>query len=246
MDNDSLIEAVRTESGALSAALAVGPLTAAVPTCEDWTVADLASHVGSFCGFWSHVLCEGTGRPLTPFSDPPAGDDLAPWCSELAAHLVTELAATPSSTEVWTWFDADHTAGFVARRCAHELAVHRYDAQSARGTCAPIAADLATDGIDEMLDALTTVRERSGEGTGRTLLFDCADRSAGWSLTFQSDRLHVRRPRPGGDLAPEADLVLTGTASDLELLAYHRPPLGTVDFRGDGSVLDEWYREFSF
>ena len=38
--------------------------------------ADLAVHVGEFCGFWSHVLCEGTGRPKTPFPDPPDGDDV--------------------------------------------------------------------------------------------------------------------------------------------------------------------------
>ena len=102
--------------------------------------------------------------PLPPTS---RGDELGSWVAALAGHLVEELDATPPDTEVWTWFDADHTAGFVSRRCAHELAVHRYDAQSTSRACTPIASELAEDGIDEVLDVLVTGRDRSGRGTGR-------------------------------------------------------------------------------
>ena len=79
VDNASLIEAVRVEGEALVVALEDAAVDDLVPTCEGWKVADLAVHVGGFCGFWAHVLCEGTGRPKTPFPDPPEGDELAPW-----------------------------------------------------------------------------------------------------------------------------------------------------------------------
>jgi uncharacterized protein (TIGR03083 family) len=247
MDNRSLIEAVRVEGDELTFALEDGPtMEAEVPTCEGWTVADLAVHVGSFCGFWSHVLCEGTGRPKTPFPDPPAADELAPWVAELTRHLVDELTATPAHTEVWTWFEPDRTAGFVARRCAHEIAVHRYDAQSSRGTCTPIPSKLAADGINEVFDALITSRARSGAGTGRVLTLRCTDVDADWVVTLESDRVDVERGPVDAATLEGSDLTVSGTASDLELTLYHRPTLSPVDVQGDYTVLEEWHREFTF
>jgi hypothetical protein len=152
----------------------------------------------------------------------------------------------PASTEVWTWFDADHTAGFVTRRSAHELSVHRFDAQSARGTCSPIAGELAEDGIDEILHVLVNARDRTGEGSGRSMGLHSTDTDAVWDVMLESDRIDVERSRATLADGPRPDLALHGTPSDLELLLYNRPPLGTVDYRGDQSVLDEWYREFAF
>ena len=71
MHYEEHLEAVEREAGALAVALAAGPIDARVPTCPDWTVADLADHVGGFTGFWTHVVCEGTGRPKTEFASRP-------------------------------------------------------------------------------------------------------------------------------------------------------------------------------
>jgi uncharacterized protein (TIGR03083 family) len=246
MDHAALVDAVREEGAAMVEAFeSVPDLDTIVPTCEDWTVSDLAVHVGAFCGFWTHILCEGTGHPLTPYPDPPAGAALISWFRELHSYLVGELEATPPTTEVWTWLATDHTAGFVTRRCAHELAVHRYDAQSASGACTPVPAELATDGIEEILGALVTTRDRTGDGTGRTLSLHCTDTGAGWSVVMESNRIDVQRTetREG---PPAGDLTVAGTASDLELVLYHRPTLSPVDMSGDYSVLDEWHREFEF
>ncbi len=246
MDHAALVAAVREEGAGLVLAVESGTsMDTIVPTCDDWRVSDLAVHVGAFCGFWTHVLCQGTGRPLTPYPDPPAGVDLIPWLSELHGHLVDELVATPPATEVWTWLAADHTAGFVARRCAHELAVHRYDAQSALGACEPIPSELAVDGIDEILGALVTARDRTGHGTGRTMSLQCTDASAAWWVVLESDHIDMERDGVRGS-APAADLAVTGTASDLELTLYHRPTLSPLDASGDYTVLEEWHREFRF
>jgi hypothetical protein len=146
---------------------------------------------------------------------------------------------------VWTWFDADRTAGFVARRCAHELAVHRYDAQSSSRTCGPIPSDLAEDGINEVLDVLVTARARSGRGTGRVLTLRSTDVGESWAVSLESDRIGVQRVPL--DVPPEgSDVVVSGTASDLELTLYHRPTLSPVDVHGDYTVLEEWHREFTF
>jgi uncharacterized protein (TIGR03083 family) len=246
MDHVTLVQAVRTEGESIVDELESDPsMDTPVPTCEDWTVEDLVVHLGAFCGFWTHILCEGTGRPMTPYPDPPAGAALVKWLDQLGTHLVVELEATPATTEVWTWFAADHTARFVARRCAHELAVHRYDVQSAHGACQPIPTALALDGIEEILGALVTTRDRTGAGTGRTLFLRCTDAPAAWSVGLESNRIDVERS-DGSEEAPVGDLRVTGTASDLELILYDRPTLSPVDVIGDYSVLEEWHREFKF
>jgi len=246
MDHDALINAIRVESGALVFALEGAEDDDLVSTCHGWTVRDLAIHVGEFSGFWAHVLCEGTGRPKTPFPDPPSSGDLAPWVALTLQFLMEELEATPADTAVWTWFEADHTAGFVTRRCAHEVAVHRFDAQSATGIHTPIPTELAADGIDEVLDVLVTTREHSQRGSGRVLALRSTDVGMEWLVTLGLDRINVERKSQ--DEAPHdgSDLVVSGTASDLELTLYHRPTLSPVDVHGDYTVLDEWHREFTF
>jgi uncharacterized protein (TIGR03083 family) len=235
-----LADAVEREIGALVRSVEAGPLAGPVPTCPGWSVRDLALHVGQFCGFWTHVLCEGTGRGKTPYPEEPEGDGMVEWLWTLGAHLVLELQATPSDTEVWTWYDADRSAKFVARRCANELAVHRYDAQSARGTCSSIATDLAADGIDEMLSVLTTARPRSGRTTGQTLHLHATDCDAEWLVTLHRDRIDFSRRHA------KADFALRGAVSDLELALYDRPPIGELERFGDESVLEAWRGEFTF
>jgi len=236
----ALVEAVEAEFNVLVESLDSIPPSTSLPTCPGWSAADLGRHVGQFCGFWTHVLCESTGRPKTPYPDEPEDDGVVSWLRPVGSNLVSELRATDSDTSVWTWYESDHSANFVARRSANELAVHRYGAQSARGACCPIAPELAMDGVDEMLTVLTTARPRSGEGTGQTLHLHATDVEDEWLVGLRSDRIEVSRQHA------KADLALRGAISDLELTLYGRPALGDVEQFGDGSVLEAWRREFTF
>jgi uncharacterized protein (TIGR03083 family) len=238
------VTAVEREVAAMAGAFAAGPIDTRVPTCPEWTVADLADHVGGFTGFWSHVLCEGTGRPKPEFTERPANGDLGAWYAELGASLVAELKATAAEQQVWTWAPGQNNASFVARRCAHELAIHRFDAQAARAATAPIDGALAVDGIEEVFVLIAAWKAdghpESGAGQGQTLHVHAADRDAEWLLTLAPDGLDVRREHAKGDLA------LRGAVSDLELLLYDRPPIGPVQRFGEQAVLDAWYRAFHF
>ncbi len=246
MEPSAFIDSVRAESEALIFAVGSGAMDVPVPTCEPWEVRDLATHVGGFCGFWSHVLAEATGRPKTPFPEPPDGDALAEWLADRCVDLVGAFEATPPQTNVWTWFEADHTAAFVMRRSAHEIAIHRFDAQAAHTIAMPVPTELAADGIDEILDVLIAARPRTGTGTGRAMSLRSTDLGLEWVVTIGADRIDVERGTQ--DLAPVdgSELVVSGTTSDLELTLYHRPTLGIVDVHGDYSVLDSWHREFTF
>jgi uncharacterized protein (TIGR03083 family) len=239
MHYDDHVAAVEREAAAIVRALGAGPLDARVPSCPDWTLADLAHHVGFFT-VWTHVLCEGTGRVKTPFPDPPEADGLAVWVEELMGHLVSELRATPPDTTVWTWVTSDKSARFVARRAANELAIHRFDAQLARGAPEPIEGALAADGIDEIFVMRNDSEEpQTHEGTGETLHLHSAEGFERF-VTLTPDGIAVT------DEHAKADLALRGDVSDLELVLFQRPTLGDVERLGDPSVLDVWYREFTF
>jgi hypothetical protein len=225
MEYDALVDAVRTETGTLLFALEGGATDDLVPTCEGWTVADLAVHVGNFAGFWCHVLCEATDQPKPDLSDPPEGDETVVWAAGACAALITQLEATPPDTPTWTWSPTDHSARFVARRSAHELAV---------------------DGIDEVLDLLAPSRDHSGRGSGRTMDLRSTDAGMEWAVSLEPGRIDTERRSQDQAPLEGSDLVVSGTASDIELTLYHRPTLSPVDVHGDYSVLDEWHREFTF
>ena len=72
----------------------------------------------------------------------------------LLHRLAADLARLAPDEPAWTWWEPDQTAGFWQRRMALETAVHRADVESAVGPVTPIDADLALDGIDELLHVM--------------------------------------------------------------------------------------------
>lgn len=256
MDYDQHRAALARETDALARAFDGGTMDAPVPTCPDWTLAELADHVGSFTGFWTHVLCEGTGRPKP--DNPPRPTDPAAvgdWYRGLADALRAELDATPPGTEIWTWSPTDRTATFAGRRVAHETAIHRFDAQLALGQPDAVDPMLAADGIEEIFVMISAWgepgRSRDPEAareafppsaTGQTIHLHGTDegRDDEWLLTLGPEGLDVAREHAKGDLA------VRGAVSDLELLLYQRPPLGELQRFGDESVLGVFYEIFTF
>ena len=150
------------------------------------------------------------------------------------------LADAGPELEVWTWTD-DHSTGFVARRAAHELAIHRYDAELAAGTPSPVEGELAVDGIEEIF-AMIPFRQRDDVDVDPpvTVHLHATDRDGEWLVALVGNGIDVIREHAKGDLA------IRGTASDLELSLYGRPLLGEVQHFGDESVLDAWKQIFTF
>ena len=111
-----------------------------VPSCPDWTVADLVLHLANVHWFWgTDIETRASGpdeiehakpKPLTRYEDVVAG--AAPRRSRMI-HL---LETVPDDVPVWTWAldDADHTVGFIRRHQVQEAAVHRWDIQAATGS----------------------------------------------------------------------------------------------------------------
>src|SRR5205085_4835630 len=68
------------------------------------------------------------------------------------AGLLEEFATRKPEDAAGSWYTPDQTVGFWIRRMAQETVIHRIDAELGTGQqVAPIPADLAVDGIDELL-----------------------------------------------------------------------------------------------
>jgi uncharacterized protein (TIGR03083 family) len=125
--------------------------TAQVPTCPDWTVADLARHVGQVYLHKTLAMREGAEPEQWP-PETLAGEEPLALLDRAYGELIDEFAARKPADPAGTWYGPDQTVGFWIRRMAQETVIHRIDAELGTGQpVAPIPADLAVDGIDELL-----------------------------------------------------------------------------------------------
>ena len=132
---------------------AVAPidLSAAVPSCPGWTVAVLTRHVGQVYLHKTVAMREGA----EPDEWPPkelAGEEPLALLDRAYAGLRAEFAARKPEDPAGTWYTPNQTVGFWIRRMAQETVIHRIDAELGTGQpVAKVPADLAVDGIDELL-----------------------------------------------------------------------------------------------
>jgi uncharacterized protein (TIGR03083 family) len=121
-----------------------------VPGCPGWTVADLATHVGHVYLHKAAVMRDKKWPDPWPPDGLPA-ESLAVLDSGYR-ELTAEFASRQPDEPSLTWYGPGQTVGFWIRRMAQETVVHRIDAQLAAGVAViPAPADLAIDGIDEVL-----------------------------------------------------------------------------------------------
>src|ERR1019366_6282326 len=135
-----------------------------IPTCPEWTLRQLVTHVGR-AHRWAAEITRRRSDAIIPFREVPDGklpDDRAEQRAWLNAGAVGEAG----SDLVWS-FTGPAPAGFWIRRMAHETLVHRADAQLAAGAEPEpvIEAEIAADAIDEWLMLLTGGLGNSDERT---------------------------------------------------------------------------------
>jgi uncharacterized protein (TIGR03083 family) len=228
-------------------------MTRTVPTCPEWTLRQLATHVGR-AHRWAAEIASTRSAQMIPFRQVPDGripDDPAqhaPWLRAGAARVIGAVQEA-GSDPVWA-FNALRPASFWARRMSHETAVHRADAELAAGREPEIAPDVAADGIDEWLGLLSGL---SGSLPGAhdprlAALPDGAvlhvhatdeglDGEAGeWLVRRQGSEVTVAHGHGQGDVA------LRGPAGRLWLVLMRRLPADDpgVQVLGDRALLDAW------
>jgi len=236
-----------TGSTATLARLAVGAdLTRTVPTCPEWTMRQLITHVGRAHRWATAIVTTRSAVPI-PFREVPDGKPPADprghagWLRAGAAGVVDAVRAA-GDDQVWT-HRGPGPAWYWARRMAHETAVHRADAQIALGQRPRIDPVTAADGIDEWLGFLAAPdpgedRPALAGLHGRVLHVHVTDEevAAGeWMIRPAAGGVTVEPGHGKGDVA------VRGPASDLLLVLMRRLPPGDppVEVLGDAAVLDE-------
>jgi uncharacterized protein (TIGR03083 family) len=247
------LSAVADESTRFAATLRSVPPQSRVPSCPDWTAADLLWHLTEVQWFWAHIIADRvrTTADADALEDrKPERDqaDPAGQFERVSADLQDQLRITTDDVRVWTWA-SDQSVGFVRRRQAHEALIHRVDADLTAGRRTPIDSALAADGVDEALGVMFGGVPDFGTFVatpGQTVRFVAEDVGRSWVAAL--GRFTGREPN--GDYVDVADLRLTNAdhdrpvaatvraaAADLDCWLWNRPPAGAVTSSGSDDVL---------
>ncbi|MEI7059195.1 maleylpyruvate isomerase N-terminal domain-containing protein [Nocardioides sp. CCNWLW239] len=255
------LDHIRSESARFRAVLADTDPTAPVPTAPEWTAADLLWHVaGEVQHFWTHVV---ETRPATPsdetYDEPKRPqnatyEDLLALFDETNTRFVKTLEQTPPDDRAWTW-SKEQTAGFTFRRQAHEILIHRLDAELTAGTVTPLDPKLAADGVDEVLDIMYGGKPEwsSFVGGKHFVRVDAVDTDT--RIWVQLGLLSGTRPN-GDHLENEPDLyvishdevpagtepdvIIEGAAGDLDAWLWRRRDDEDIRITGDQDVYAEF------
>ncbi|MGW0335539.1 maleylpyruvate isomerase family mycothiol-dependent enzyme [Streptomyces sp. NPDC003011] len=237
METAEFTTILHREGGSLAAAAEEAGTGAKVPTCPGWQVSDLLRHTGMVHRWATAFVAEGH-TSYQPDGGLPGldGAELLAWFREGHGRLVDTLAAASPDVRCWHFLPAPSPLAFWARRQAHETAVHRFDAESARGgTPGGLDGDFAADGIDELLSGFhARAKSRVRSERPRILRVRATDTDgAVWTV-----RLSSEPPVPERGDAGEADCEVTGPAAGLYLSLWNRLPFPAVT--GDTSVAELW------
>lgn len=128
-------------------------LGASVPTCGEWTVYDLADHLGRGNLWVATAVHEKHGGGGGDEQRAPAAEsDLRTWFDETADAIATALSADPEAA-AWTFTtQMPQTVGFWRRRRAHESVMHLWDIRNAFGAAEDVEPELAADGVAEVFE----------------------------------------------------------------------------------------------
>ncbi|MEY9904874.1 uncharacterized protein (TIGR03083 family) [Catenulispora sp. MAP12-49] len=240
-----VLRLIEDRSAAFRAAIAsADDLDVPVPTCPDWTLRDLAQHLGDGRRRQAAIVAAGPGAE-PPAKTNPKGAPTAPrdrealdaWLAESTELMLDAMREAGPDRGCWTWWgrsQAPQTSGAIARHQIQEIAVHTYDAQLAQGAAQPLPAEVAVEGIDEFL---VTVAATNVPWPFKPATIDLhAAEGGSWRLTLNADGVRC------DDLAADAepgDLVTRGAASEVVLYLYDRIPFDSLENTGSTEPMDQ-------
>ncbi len=231
VDHLALIE---TEGVALLATTS-RHLDTPVPTCPGWSSRRLLRHAGRLLHSVSVVVSRGTAEPPPPNPPAPADDEgLVDYYRRSLDGLLDVLRETDPARPAWNHTGvAPPVAGFWRRRLAQELTVHRWDADNAVGAARPPAAEVAADGVDELLTILLPggrARATSAAAAHGGVHVHLTDVEGEWLVALAGNDVTVTREHAKGDAA------LRGPAAAVLLALWGRLPFDSPDLAAYGDV----------
>ena len=255
LDSERYYAQIAASTAAIAAVVDGADLTTPIPTCPEWTLRQLTTHVGR-AQRWAATIVSTRSAEFIPFGSVPDGrlpDGPAAQAAWLAAGAEQLNAAIREAGQDQVWANgALAPAPYWARRMCHETVVHGADALLAAGRPVSIDPDVAADGIDEWLTVLTVPEESEPDPradalpAGRSLHVHATDEGlagAGeWLVRHEPDGVQVERAHGQGDVAA------TGPAGRLLLMLMRRVPADdpALTVHGDAAVLAGWLGATAF
>jgi uncharacterized protein (TIGR03083 family) len=220
---DRRLDAIASQSRRLSDMVAAIDLETRVPSCPEWSVRDLAHHIGEEQWYWGQNVAaknaeERSGGELTAMPD---DRDLLAWLGWCTYTLLGELRQAGPDSPCWTWWGEPRTSLAVARHQAQEVAVHRWDAELAAGDVGPLPAALSEDGVPDFVEIMVGPDAASLPGA---VTLTATDTGSSWRVGAAAGE---------GAGAGGRSAELRASASDLVLMLYRRLPVPDSDVVGD-------------
>ncbi len=238
-DPEPFLVNLRTEGDTTRrAAVAIG-LEAPVPTCEGWVVHDVLGHLGRVHRSVSEIIeRRSVDIPDVAIPKPPAGDSVLGFFDEGLERLLAALGGLVDDLDVTLYTWAGPGSGrFYYRRMAHELAIHRFDVESA-GAAAPTAfdPDMSVDGVSELFEVLVPFSARRWERPlpAGSLHLHRTDGPGEWLVRAEGGEVVSTQEHAKGDAA------VRGGASDLFRFVWNRGAGPSIEVLGEAAVADEW------
>ncbi len=242
---ETYCDAIAGEARRIAEIAATADLAAEVPSCPDWTLADLVKHVGVLQQWFAAMIDRRSATRLAPqeveFGLPT--EDYPGWYASRIGEVDKVLRAADPDAAMYTWGPGGRVA-FWTRRMLMELLVHRHDAELAAGSLTAIDPILATDGVEEFLVNLPSAVSFAPHlndlrGDGDTVRF--ATPGAEWTVRLDPESFGLV---PSGT----PDAAVTTTPDALLLLVYGRIGVDDprVETRGDGVLLEKWFTHSTF
>ena len=233
---ETYIDVVNTAVDAITVA-AADNLDAPVEHCPDFDVGRLLEHTGAFCRILEGRLArDEEWKPASgnwqEASAEVAGDPLG-WHRTWGAALIRALRAAAPAERITTWA-GPRTRHFWFRRAAHELTIHRWDAEHAHASTSPIDDLTALDGIDEFLGEFGGRAAPRYEGDGETYLFVADNVGSSSAVTVHPDRFELNSRR-------DPDVEARAPAETIYRFLWGRATPDDLVANGDTGLLNRWH-----
>jgi uncharacterized protein (TIGR03083 family) len=232
MDTSYRHERVRVDGERLID-VAASNLSAAVPSCPEWTNTELLTHMvrvwHMLALFAEHQPQGFPDRELFP-AKPEPGEEVAAARVALQ-HALEAFAALPTGVEMWSWAQTQ-SSDYFHRRIHLETLVHRIDAEQAAGLASEIDPEEAADAVDERFVEFLPLREGRPAGS---LHVHRTDGAGEWTMQVRDDSIVVACDHAKGDAAAR------GSATELMLAVWGRAGLEQLETFGDSALIEEWF-----
>lgn len=245
-DFSDMGEALGDAASVLRTNSASAGLDAFVPTCPGWRVRDLVAHTGMVYR-WTTAYLTRSGRIVDRdvIAEAHAAPDLLTWFDDCLVAILNAFATLPADLEAKFFLpDAPPPRDAWLRRMVHETNIHGIDAMGARLGREPSSDQLwlrpwlSADGVDEVLTGhVTRPAERPVLDENQTVLVSATDVEEHWLLVGIPGAVATTRH----DTAPDADVTLHGTATQLYAALWNR---GSEVTASDADFLPQWRQRF--